>query len=121
MTEPTRDLSSIFEEALKGEDFEAYSGLEVPDRARLRAAMLEIAEQAVAKSGSDALERFRSDARAHLTEPANRDRYYNAISAFRTDRDPYFDTQLGEAEQRFANSGAVHLELGTWTAWPVER
>jgi SAM-dependent methyltransferase len=115
------DLATILSRALEGEDFDPYRDRDAPDRERLRAAILGIAEEAVAQSGGDALERFRSSVRAHLGEPGHRERYYNAISAFRTDRDPHFDTQMGEAEQRFQNAGAVHLELGTWTAWPTER
>lgn len=121
MSDPTNDLASIFATALRDEDFDPYRGLATPERERLRAELFALAETAVGQSGDEALARFRADVDDHLGQADHRDRYYNAISALRHDRDRFFDTQLAEAEARFQNTGAIHLELGTWTAWPVER
>ena len=43
------------------------------------------------------------------------------MSTPRVGRDRSFETRLAEAESRFAGASAVHLELGSWTAWPDER
>lgn len=100
--------------------FTAYEGLPKPEHERLRAAILELAEAALTAGGAD-LERWRGAVAEHLQDAGHRLRFYDGVSSHRLDRDLYFETQLGKAEERFRDAGAVHLELGTWTAWPTER
>ena len=119
-TPTTATLEEILSRAVGSPAFPAYGGAPTRDYDRLRGELLQLAEKALRAGGAD-LEHWRSAIERHLDDPTNRARFYDGVSAFRVDRDPWYETQLAAAERRFKDAGAVHLELGTWTAWPAER
>ena len=115
-------LADILDSALRDAGFEAYAGLDTPEYERLRRALLGVADEALRAGGSPALaEQTEKALGDQLADPVQKARFYDGVSAYRPGHDRWLYDQLAEAEARFRGAGAVHLELGTWTAWPAER
>ena len=115
-------LADVLETALRGEGFNAYAGLDTPEHERLRSALLDVIDEALRSGASPALGEQAERALAEqLGDPVQHSRFYDGVSTYRWGHDRWFHDQREQAEARFAGSGAVHLELGTWTAWPTER
>lgn len=118
----TQALADLLERAVADRGFLAYEGKDAPAHQRLRRAVLEVVDAALeAGAPSEAIAAVHDRVREHLTDRATLDTFYDHVSAPRVDRDGRWEQLVAETNARFPGAGAVHLELGTWTAWPVER
>lgn len=107
---------------LGDQEFPAYVGKTLPRRGELERQMLELIERTVRLGVSDAAaDRVLEEVLAHLDDPTTRDRLFDGVSAARPDRDRGWDEYEAALFAQSANVGAVHLELGTWSAWPASR
>ena len=106
--------------AVADRTFAAYTQASVPGHERLRAELLRLVEEALVAGGAD-LTQWRQAVASHLEDRGHRASFYDGMSAPRAGRDLAYETRLAEAESRLTGAGAVHLELGSWTAWPDER
>jgi SAM-dependent methyltransferase len=107
---------------LGGGEFPPYANAKPPRRAEFERQMLELMERVLRADVSDAVAgRLLEDIKAHLDDEPTRDRLFDGVSAARPDRDRAWEEHESELFARSANVGAVHLELGTWSAWPSSR
>jgi len=109
-------------EIAAGRDFPAYEKTKLPRRDELERAAMALLETVVragtpGRSAGELLDAVL----AHLGLEVTRDRLFDGVSAAREDRDRRWEEHAHEVFARSANVGAVHLELGTWSAWPEER
>jgi SAM-dependent methyltransferase/uncharacterized protein YbaR (Trm112 family) len=108
--------------ALAGPGFEAYDGLDLPDLDRHRRALFELV-QATIESGAppELAERLVEELAANLELQTTRARFYDGVSGARPETAPEFERTWSALDARSNGVGAVHLELGAWTAFPDER
>jgi SAM-dependent methyltransferase len=103
-------------------EFPAYADAKLPRRAEFEREMLELLERVLTADVSDAAAgRVLQEIKAHLDDEPTHDRLFDGVSAARPDRDRAWEELEDELFERSANVGAVHLELGTWSAWPSSR
>jgi SAM-dependent methyltransferase len=103
-------------------DFPAYSGAKVPRREQFERETMALIEAVVrAGSSSRAAGELLDQVLAHLGLDMTADRLFDGVSAAREDRDRGWEERAGAIFARSKDAGAVHLELGTWSAWPAER
>lgn len=57
----------------------------------------------------------------HIQSPDTRERLYDGVSKARADRDQTWEHELDDLFAQSTGVGAVHLELGVWSAWPEAR
>lgn len=122
-----RGGSDRFAEAAQREiasarDFPAYSETKTPKREQLEREAMALIESVVrAGSPSRSTGALLDEILAHLGLETTHDRLFDGVSAAREDRDRRWEEHAGSMFARSENVGAVHLELGTWSAWPEER
>jgi SAM-dependent methyltransferase len=115
------ELGESIERALTGRGFPAYEG-SAPDHTALRRELFTLLDRALATDVSDAQhQRLRDAIGQHLAQDITQQRYYDGVSAARADRDTTWEQEVARVLARSKDVGAVHLELGTWTAFPDER
>ena len=103
-------------------EFPAYTDVKLPRRAEFERQMLELMERVLTADVPDATAaRLVEEIKVHLDDGPTRDRLFDGVSAARPDRDRAWEELEAELFARSANVGAVHLELGTWSAWPSSR
>jgi SAM-dependent methyltransferase len=109
-------------ELAAGRPFPAYDGTKLPKREELERDAMALLERVVRAGSSRRTTGELLDAVLdHLGLDATRDRLFDGVSAAREDRDRGWEEHAAEVFARTENVGAVHLELGTWSAWPEER
>src|SRR3954469_17103906 len=115
------ELGELIDRALAGRGFPAYEGA-APDHTALRRELFALLDRALATGVSDAQHQRLCDAVGeHLAQDLTQQRYYDGVSAAREDRDTTWEREMARVLLQSKGVGAVHLELGTWTAFPDER
>jgi SAM-dependent methyltransferase len=122
-TDPiTDDLAGLLERAVAGRGFSAYDGEQAPEHERLRRAIVELVEAALAAGApAEAIAGLRDRIAHHLGDEQVLATFYDGVNAPRADHDGRWKGIVEDVNARFRGAGAVSLELGTWTAWPEER
>jgi SAM-dependent methyltransferase len=103
-------------------EFPEYTGARIPQRAEFERRLLELLGDAVRAGASDSsAARVLREIRTHLADDATSDRLFDGVSAARPDRERTWEEHEDALFTRSKHVGAVHLELGTWSAWPASR
>ena len=91
-----------------------------PDWPRLQGELFDLIASTLARHlPAERAEVLQGELAAHLA--AYGESVYNHVSPARTDVEPEYDRRLEATLERSRHVGAVHLELGTWTAFPDNR
>jgi SAM-dependent methyltransferase len=116
------ELGKIISEAAEGRGFIAYEGTETPELERLRGELFGLVDRVLAAGAPpEALADLQARVSAQLGDAGSRHTLYDHVSAPRVDRDMRWEGIFHDVNARYEGSNAVHLELGTWTAWPRQR
>jgi uncharacterized protein YbaR (Trm112 family) len=106
--------------SLDGRRFEPYRATDDREFDRTREAALELIDRLVAVAPSvraDLLRRVNE----HLEEQTTKEGLYNGISPPRQDVGNEWDVEFARVNGQAVGVGAVHLELGAWSAFPDHR
>jgi SAM-dependent methyltransferase len=115
------ELPESIDRALAGRGFPAYEGAGT-DHSELRRELFALVDRALANQVPDGEhQRLRDAVAAHLELEPTRARFYDGVSAAREDRDTSWEREAAQVRAESNGVGAVHLELGTWTAFPDAR
>jgi uncharacterized protein YbaR (Trm112 family) len=115
------NFSEVATRALADLAFDAYKGQEIAELAPAQRQLFELVDAVLRTLPPDQREQIVERLLAHLKEEPTQARFYDGVSAARSDRDLTWEKQLDEAWSRSSGVGAVHLELGVWTAFPDSR
>lgn len=114
-------LPELIDRALAGRGFEAYADC-LPDHTGLRRELFALVDRVLACGVSaEQHARLREAVAEHMELEPTRSRFYDGVSAARADRDTTWEREAARVRAESKDVGAVHLELGTWTAFPAER
>jgi SAM-dependent methyltransferase len=101
--------------------FDAYRDRELADLHEARGALFAVVERVLATLPTPTREEMTGELLEHLGNELTQQRFYDGVSAARADRDMTWEAELQAAWDRSREVGAVHLELGVWSAFPDSR
>jgi SAM-dependent methyltransferase len=106
--------------SLDGRRFEPYDSTDDREFDRTRGVALDLIERLIAVAPSvraDLLQRVNE----HLEAQTTKEGLYNGISPPRQDMGNQWDAEFARVNAQAVGVGAVHLELGAWSAFPDQR
>jgi SAM-dependent methyltransferase len=116
------DFVASAAQSLAGPGFLAYRDADMPGRAELERGLLELLERAIRAGAPEAQAReLLAQVVDQLAAEPARERLFDGVSHARPDRDRSWEEHETQLLARSSGVGAVHLELGTWSAWPASR